>query len=941
MPDRKVLLIGWDAADWNIARPLIEQGKMPALKQLMDEGVWGNLATIRPVLSPMLWTSISTGKRAWKHGIHGFSEPCPATGGIRPITNLSKKTKSIWNICNQQGWKSNVIGWWPSHPVEPINGVMVSNHYQQAVKNLDDDWPMRPGTVHPKDLEEALKEFRIHPAELENEHILPFIPRAAEIDQEKDKRMESCAKVIAEVSGIHAAATACMQIEPWDFMGIYYDGIDHFGHGFMKFHPPRQPWVKEEEFELYKDVIEAGYRYHDMMLDTLLKLAGEDTTVMLISDHGFEPGNLRPKTLPNEPAGPAAEHSPYGIFCLKGPGIQKGERIYGASLLDITPTLLHLFGLPVGRDMDGKVLVNCFEGEQTVDFIESWDEVEGKHPDGRHPDGAQLDAAESRESLKQLIDLGYIDEPNPDQGKAIDETIRELQYNLAQAYIDGGQHLDAAKILEKLWTRWPEEGRFGTKLMTCWFALEDATKARETFELQVERKKEAAIKAQKTLKELKEKREAMEAAGKREAEAKGETYTPEELSRAEQAKLRRLAGQAGTNLHAFAFLHGNVLALEGKYEAAIEAYKNAEGAQTANLPSLFTKIGDAYFALKQWNEAEKAYAKVLEIAPNSHEARLGLAHIHFQCSNYFQAAGEALASLELIFHNPKAHYTYARALIHLGKIKLAEHSLLTALNQNRYYPAAHLLLAHLYEKFLKQPEQAAHFKEQAELAQEAIAKNKAGLTDVDVALPDFPAVAPQLGRLNDSEARPLIVVSGLPRSGTSLMMQMLEAGGIPIVTDQQREPDASNPKGYYEDDRVKKLASNRERAWLREAQGQAIKIVAPLLAFIPLTIPQKIIFMDRESSEVIQSQRTMLKRDGKQGASSEDISLARVYSSHLARVNQLLTTREQSELLPIRYQDAITDPLGTARKVADFLGLDIDPQVMATVVDAKLYRTKA
>ena len=135
-PARKVLLIGWDAADWSVARPLLAQGKMPALKRLMDAGVWGDLATIRPVLSPMLWTSIATGKRAWKHGIHGFAEPCPATGGIRPITNLSRKTKAIWNIFSQQGWRSNVIGWWPSHPAEPIRGVMVSNHFQQAVGNL-------------------------------------------------------------------------------------------------------------------------------------------------------------------------------------------------------------------------------------------------------------------------------------------------------------------------------------------------------------------------------------------------------------------------------------------------------------------------------------------------------------------------------------------------------------------------------------------------------------------------------------------------------------------------------------------------------------------------------------------------------------------------------------------------------------------------------------
>src|SRR5690606_19064360 len=137
---RKVLLIGWDAADWSVAQPLIEAGKMPSLKRLIEEGVSGDLATIRPVLSPMLWTSIATGKRAWQHGIHGFTEPCPETGGIRPITNLSRKTKAIWNILNQRGLRSSVIGWWPSHPAEPINGVMVTNHYQRVGRSSAGNW---------------------------------------------------------------------------------------------------------------------------------------------------------------------------------------------------------------------------------------------------------------------------------------------------------------------------------------------------------------------------------------------------------------------------------------------------------------------------------------------------------------------------------------------------------------------------------------------------------------------------------------------------------------------------------------------------------------------------------------------------------------------------------------------------------------------------------
>ncbi|SRR6266567_1793854 len=130
-PKRKVLLIGWDAADWKVIMPLIDAGKMPNLAKLVETGICGNMATLEPVLSPMLWTAIATGKRAYKHGIHGFTEPDPLIGGIRPVTNLSRKCKAIWNILNQNGLSTIMIGWWPSNPVEELSkGVMVSNDYR-------------------------------------------------------------------------------------------------------------------------------------------------------------------------------------------------------------------------------------------------------------------------------------------------------------------------------------------------------------------------------------------------------------------------------------------------------------------------------------------------------------------------------------------------------------------------------------------------------------------------------------------------------------------------------------------------------------------------------------------------------------------------------------------------------------------------------------------
>ncbi len=933
-PPRKVLLIGWDAADWNVALPLIEQGKMPALKRFMDSGVWGDLATIRPVLSPMLWTSIATGKRAWKHGIHGFSEPCPATGGIRPITNLSRQTKAVWNIFNQHGWRTNVVGWWPSHPAEPVNGVMISNHFQQAVKNLEDDWPMRPGTVHPTRLEEPLKEMRVHPAELENEHILPFIPRAAEIDQEKDKRMESCAKIIAEISGIHAATTAAMQLEPWEFTAVYYDGIDHFGHAFMKYHPPRQPWVDEKDFELYKDVTEAGYRYHDMMLDTLLQLAGDETTVMLISDHGFEPGNLRPQYIPNEPAGPAAEHSPFGIFCLKGPGIKQGERIHGGTLLDITPTLLHLYGLPVGRDMDGKVLVNCFEEEQVPEFIDSWDDVAGDHPDGRHPSGAQIDAQEARESIQQLVDLGYIDAPNPDRAQAIEETTRELDYNLAQANMDGGRYAEAATILERLWERWPEESRFGVRLLSCAIALREAEWARATFELIIARKQEHAPKAAEQIKTIMDEAKAK-------AEEEGKEFKPEDLPRTTQQKLRRLRGHAGTNLRALAFLQANVLRLEENPTEALEILDKAAGAEQALQPSLLIKKGELLRTLRRWDEAEVIYRQLIEIDPRNPEGHHGLAICELARKKPYEAAAHAREALELNFHHPQARYVYAKALLRIGQPKFAEQVLLAAVAEMPRFALAHAMLAMIYRRRIRNPEAA---DKHGRLAREAAAANREqrrkvhSTTDKPLEeLAAFPAMSAVRGRSAAAD-NPLIVVSGLPRSGTSLMMQMLAAGGIDLVTDGNRKADDSNPKGYHEDDRVKKLLQTKDRAWLAAERSKAIKIVAPILRAIPPEVPLKVIFMERDSAEVIASQRKMLERDRKGGARTDDHALGRTFAAQLRAAQNWADSRENLELLPISYSQAVQTPSRAAAEVADFLGHELDLAAMAAVADPTLHR---
>ena len=926
--ERKLLLIGWDAADWKVALPLIEEGKMPNLKALMERGVRGRHATIQPMYSPMLWTSIATGKRAHKHGILGFSEPTPDGRFIRPITNLSRKTRAIWNIFTLLGIRSNVVGWWPSAPAEPIDGVMVSDHFADPVADLGKPWPMRTGTVSPERLAQNLAEMRIHPAELENEHILPFIPNAAKIDQEKDKRMQSCATIIAEISSYHAAMTALMQLEPARFNAIYLNGIDHFCHGFMKYKAPKQSWVSEEDFEFYKEVVEAGYRYHDMMLGTLVALAGPDTTIMLVSDHGFEPGNLRPQNVPNEPAGPAAEHSLYGMFVLAGPGIRKGEEVHGVSLLDDTPTILHLFGLPVGRDMDGKVLVNCFEKEQTVSFVESWDNFKGF--DGRHPEGTQISSTDNAESLRQLVALGYIDAPNPDAEEAVEETMRELKYNLALNYMDAGLLMDAANTLRALWDRWPEESRFGTKLLQCHLGMEDAAAARATFGLLAVRKQDAMVDAAE---KLKAKMKQLQA----DAEKAGKEFKIDDLSERESYEIRHLRAISMLNPAAMAFFEGGVLHLEKRYDKALAVLKHAETAQESNLPSLYEKIGHIHLQRGDLKSARKAFEHVVEINPENAEAHLGLSRIGLEENRPFDAAAEALASIELQFLNPRAHLAYGLALMRLRKPKMAEMTLLTAVGQNPNLAEAHKALARLYRRKFFSDETAAARHDR--LADEALERRRQRREAIVTAspVPVFPHIDARTAPLPAESGKPVVVVSGLPRSGTSLMMQMLEAAKIPIVTDGRRAPDASNPRGYYEDERVKKLPFSKDRSWLEEGRGKAVKIVAPLLGAVPDGLPVNILFMERDGREILSSQQSMLEKLHAAKTDADEAAVARSYAAELSGIRRYLSARPLTRVLPVSHAAALADPLGTARAVAEFLGGGLNVEAMASVVDRSLY----
>jgi hypothetical protein len=185
----------------------------------------------------------------------------------------------------------------------------------------------------------------------------------------------------------------------------------------------------------------------------------------------------------------------------------------------------------------------------------------------------------------------------------------------------------------------------------------------------------------------------------------------------------------------------------------------------------------------------------------------------------------------------------------------------------------------------------------------------------------------------------IVVVSGLPRSGTSMMMKMLEAGGKTILTDNLREADANNPKGYYEFERVKQMKDG-DFAWLPDAVGKVVKIVTGLITFLPPDHHYKVIFMQRDLGEVLSSQKKMLERLGKGDDNTPDAQMAKVYAEHLKQVKAWLVRQANIEVLYVNYNTVVADPTGALQRVDSFLGGGMNVQAMASAVDRELYRER-
>jgi hypothetical protein len=185
----------------------------------------------------------------------------------------------------------------------------------------------------------------------------------------------------------------------------------------------------------------------------------------------------------------------------------------------------------------------------------------------------------------------------------------------------------------------------------------------------------------------------------------------------------------------------------------------------------------------------------------------------------------------------------------------------------------------------------------------------------------------------------ITVVSGLPRSGTSMMMKIIEAGGIPPLTDELRTADNDNPKGYYEFERVKQLDKG-DTAWVAEAKGKVVKVISALLKHLPTDQAYRVIFVRRHMSEILASQRKMLVNRGEDPDKMDDAQMAVLFERHIRQIEQWLSTQSNMQVLYLHYSDILAEPLAQIERINDFLGGRLNSERMIEAIDPNLYRNR-
>ena len=400
-----VVVIGIDGMDWSIADPLLAEGRLPNIARVIERGSRADLRSLEPLMkSPVIWTTIATGKGPQKHGITGFLDP---SDGLTPLNSLSWSAQPIWDILSEKGYTVGVINWMVSWPALPVNGYLVTD---RIVYRPEDGYAAIDRVVYPDDLEDDIAPHLRPLGDISDDEIRRFADGDAWTDEAASREVRSAVVTLRGIYGkdeiiLDTTKHLLTSKEQPDLLAVYINGVDATSHYFWVAMDPTSVdfTVDDELIQTYSDAIARYYERADGIVGEILSLMDDDSTVVICSDHGFRgpyrsPDGLKLGTW---------MHGPIGILAAAGPGISRGAEVGDASVLDITPTLLALIGEPVGRDMDGFVLEDLlsesFLARKPVSYVETYET--GLTRESTEPMQSPID----EEIREQLRSLGYIE----------------------------------------------------------------------------------------------------------------------------------------------------------------------------------------------------------------------------------------------------------------------------------------------------------------------------------------------------------------------------------------------------------------------------------------------------------------------------------------------------------------------------------------------------
>jgi tetratricopeptide (TPR) repeat protein len=631
--DTRAVVIGIDGADWKLIDALAAEGGMPNLSRLRARGASGPIETLHDIsLSPVIWTSVATGKTADKHGIAWFMVD-QADGKRVPVRSYNRKTKAIWNILAEHRCRPTVVGWWATYPAEDVGGgIVVSDGlgYHGFGSTARDGEDARK--THPASLFDRVNALVPVEQQVSAEfarrfiHLSPEEYREEMFDPGRQSRrnpgnpIHLFQEYVITAQGYTAIAEDLLATEPYDLFMLYFEQVDSFSHLFMKYAPPKLDWVEQDEYERYRDLVSEWYEYQDELLGRLLeRIDLERTAVFVLSDHGFKSGERRIRSERTVDIRKAhLDHERDGIFLAAGPHIRRGAEIHDASVLDITPTLLHYLGLAVARDMDGKVIEGIFEpefwNEHPIRYVTSYEDEDGEGTSPAAEVAGTPSDAELAEQMRRLQALGYVGsgtdtgDGEPAHAAPGEESSPEIHNNLGRVHLGRGELDQAQREFEKALDLDPDNA--------------------------------GALLNMGAIRRIKGRVAEAEHFVKRALQV-----NPNSISAlAQLAEIKRD---------------------QNDLDESIRLYREAMAIDDSQ-PFLFLGLGDSLQRAGRYEEAERAFTSVLELDPDSFEAYYNLGVTFMRRDRLDEAVARFEKALELQPDHPAAAF----ALNNLGDIHL-------------------------------------------------------------------------------------------------------------------------------------------------------------------------------------------------------------------------------------------------------------------------------